>query len=147
MSRDRIDVAVDKVIGETPITEQEERSEQDYWRTVSSIAKEAVEEYPDPSNADEREEYITQSVDGNEYIIYYYANEIVLSATSNEPDEREVASMSDPEGGWRAQRTLAAYMAMEQDVREALSDLEAGMEDEEDEDEDEQPGATLIPPE
>ena len=95
----------------------------DYLRTVTAIAEEAIEEYPgapndsnDDSNDDERRDYVSQSVDGSEFVIYYGANETVLEASDNEPDGAEVRAISANDADWRTQRTLAAYLAMEADV-------------------------------
>ena len=95
------------------------RTTSDYYQAVRDIAAEAIEEYPgapNDSNEDERREYVSQSVDGSEYIIYYSANEIVIEATDNEPDGDEVRAMSADDADWRTLRTLAAYLAMEADV-------------------------------
>ena len=91
----------------------------DYLKAVRDIAAEAIEEYPgapNDSNEDERREYVSQSVGGSEYIIYYSANETVIEATDNEPDGAEVRAMSADDADWRTLRTLAAYLAMELDV-------------------------------
>ena len=98
----------------------------DYLKTVTAIAAEAIEEYPgapNDSNEDERREYVSQSVDGSEYIIYYSANEIVIEATDNEPDGAEVRALSADDADWRTQRTLAAYLAMELDVLQEIERL------------------------
>lgn len=94
---------------------------QEYWQTVKSIAEEALQEYPDDENA--QGDYVRESVDGSYWIIYYHANEVVLEASHNEPDGDEVRSMSDPSADWRQMRMLAAYLAMELDVLEALQEL------------------------
>mgnify|MGYP003136616137 FL=1 len=93
-------------------------SERDYIGTVRSIAAEAIDEYPFTNGLDseERQEYVSQSVDGNEYVIYYGANETALSASENEPDGEEVTAMSGKDADWRTMRTLATYLAMEADV-------------------------------
>lgn len=96
-------------------------SQQDYWDTVEVIAEEAMEQYPDDESG--RQEFVTESVDGNEYIIYSGANEVVIEATGNEPDGAEVSEMAGPDADWRKQRMIAAYMAMEADVMEKLQDL------------------------
>tara|TARA_R100000306_G_C4374351_1_gene141295 strand:+ start:603 stop:962 length:360 start_codon:yes stop_codon:yes gene_type:complete len=103
----------------------------DYIRTVQGIAQDAIDEYPnavednpDPDNeswdaaqiVEYRQDYVSESVDGSEYVIYYAANEIVLQATQNEPDGAEVRALSADDADWRAMRALAAYMAMEADV-------------------------------
>ena len=93
---------------------------QEYWQSVEAIAKDALDEHEDEDDA---REYITESVDGSHWIIYYHANEIVLDATSNEPDGAEVRAMSADDADWRQMRMLAAFMAMEIDVMGKLDDL------------------------
>lgn len=95
----------------------------DYWKAVQAIAAEAVEEYPDDDD-DKRQEYVTQSVDGSEYIIYYGANETVLEATGNEPDGSEVKAMSADGADWRTMRMTAAYLAMGADVNDEVRKLD-----------------------
>jgi hypothetical protein len=85
-----------------------------YIKTVKAIALDAIGEHPNDDDA--RREYVSESVDGNEYIIYYGANQTVLDATDNEPDGAEIRAMSANDAEWRTMRTLAAYMAMETDV-------------------------------
>ena len=108
------------------------RTTSDYYKTVTGIAQEALDEYPGvppagatsmDSNEDERREYVSQTVDGSEYIIYYSANEVVLEATDNEPDSSDVRAMSADDADWRTMRTLAAYLAMEADVMEAIGQI------------------------
>ena len=101
------------------------RTTSDYYQAVRDIAAEAIEEYPGDTYLieDERREYVSQSVDGNEYIIYYSANEIVIEATDNEPDGAEVRAMSADDADWRTLRTLAAYLAMEADVMAEVEKL------------------------
>ena len=94
-------------------------SEMDYIRTVQGIAEDAIAEYPDDD--DGRQQYVSESVDGNEYVIYYDANEIALRASQNEPDGEEVRSMSANDADWRTMRMLAAYLAMEADVFEEIN--------------------------
>lgn len=89
-------------------------NETDYIKTVKAIAQDAISEYP--TNEDARHEYVSESVDGSEYVIYYGANQTVLDASDNEPDGAEVRAMSDDNADWRTMRTLAAYLAMELDV-------------------------------
>jgi hypothetical protein len=89
-------------------------NEADYIKTVKAIAQDAIDEHPSDENA--RNEYVNESVDGSEYIIYYGANQTVLDATDNEPDGAEIRAMSADGADWRQMRTLAAYMAMEADV-------------------------------
>jgi len=99
--------------------------ERDYWDSVESIAEEAKSEYPDPRrDHDGRVEWISESVDGSQWIIYTYKNEIVINATDNESDGEEVAEMAGPGADWRKQRMVAAFMAMERDVWDKLRELD-----------------------
>jgi hypothetical protein len=106
-------------------------NETDYIKTVKAIALDAISEYPTPIEdnptpgsesweaaqiVEHRHEYVSESVDGSEYIIYSGANQTVLDATDNEPDGAEIRAMSADNADWRTMRTLAAYMAMEADV-------------------------------
>ena len=106
-------------------------NEADYIKTVKAIAQDAISEYPTPIEdnptpgsesweasqvVEHRHEYVSESVDGSEYVIYYGANQTVLDATDNEPDGAEIRAMSADGADWRQMRTLAAYMAMEADV-------------------------------
>ena len=96
-------------------------SEMNYIRTVQGIAEDAIAEYPDDD--DGRQQYVSESVDGSEYVVYYGANEFVLRASQNEPDAAEVRAMSAEDADWRTMRTLAAYLAMEADVFEEIARL------------------------
>jgi len=101
-------------------------SEFDYIKTVDGIAEDAIKEYPfdgDVGVDEEREQYVRESVDGNEYVAYYGANEIALRASQNEPDGSEVRAMSADDADWRTMRTLATYLAMEADVMEQIEKL------------------------
>ena len=94
-------------------------SELDYIKTVEGIAEDAIKEYPDDDDA--RRQYVTESVDGNEYVVYYGANEIALRASQNEPDGSEVRAMSADDADWRTMRALATCLAMEADVMEEIA--------------------------
>ena len=94
-------------------------SEMDYIRTVQGIAKDAIAEYPDDD--DGRQQYVSESVDGNTFVVYYSANEIALRVSQNEPDGEEVRSMSANDADWRTMRALAACLAMEADVFEEIN--------------------------
>ena len=100
-------------------------SEMDYLKTVRGIAEDAIEEYPftNEQHSEDRQQYVSESVDGNEYVIYYSANETALRASQNEPDGEEVRAMSANNADWRTMRTLATYMAMENDVMEEIDRL------------------------
>ena len=92
----------------------------EYWQTVEDIAKEALDEYEDEAEA---QQYITETVDGSYWVIYYHANDVVLETSENEPDGSEITAMAGPDADWRKMRMVAAYMAMELDVFEALDNL------------------------
>ena len=94
-----------------------------YRDVVMLIAEDAVREYPDP-NDEGRHEYVTQSVDGSEWIIYIYRARKVLEYSQNEPDPREVMEMSGKNADWHKQQQVAAFMAMESDVWEAIRELD-----------------------
>ena len=100
-------------------------SEMDYLQTVRNIAAEAIAEYPftNGQHSDERQEYVSETVDGNEYVVYYGANEIALRASQNEPDGAEVRAMSANDADWRTMRTLATYLAMEADVMAEIDEV------------------------
>jgi hypothetical protein len=113
-----------------------------YIKTVKAIAQDAIAEYPTPIEdnptpgsesweasqvVEHRREYVSESVDGSEYVIYYTANEIVLQASQNEPDGAEVRAMSADDADWRTMRTMAAYMAMEADVLAEINRLAKGI--------------------
>lgn len=103
-----------------------------YWETVETIAEEALAEYPDDESS--QSEYVSESVDGSSYTIYYSGNEEVLNTSPNEPDGDEVSAMCAPDADWRKMRTVAAFMAMEQDVLEKVEELREAAEDDEDDD-------------
>ena len=110
-------------------------SEMDYIKTVQGIADDAIKEYPftNEQHSDERQQYVSETVDSNEYVIYYNANEIALRASQNEPDGEEIRAMSAEwssgkrflmnNADWRTMRTLATYMAMENDVMEEIDKI------------------------
>jgi hypothetical protein len=106
-----------------------------YWQTVGDIADEAIDEYPAEAlsarlrghfyrdNDDDScasQEYVQESVDGSEYIIYYHRNDEVLANTKNEPDAADVRAMSDDDADWRKMRMTSAYLAMEADVMQEM---------------------------
>jgi len=97
-------------------------TERDYWNTIKSIATETREEYPNPDD-DERQEYIWETVDGSEWIIYYANNETVLSATNNHDAIDDVgieASSFWLQSDWKKARMTCAFYAMLQDVNDEM---------------------------
>lgn len=93
----------------------------EYRDTVESIARDVIEN--EGLNDNSWHDYIHESVDGSEYIIYYGKNEEVLEHTNNEPDNDEIASMCNPKGSWKDMRQTAAYLAMERDVWDKAREL------------------------
>ena len=94
-------------------------SEKNYWQAVQGIAKDAIAEYP--GRLPDLQQYVSESVDGNTFVVYYSANEIALRVSQNEPDGEEVRSMSANDADWRTMRALAACLAMEADVLEEIN--------------------------
>ena len=102
-------------------------TEQDYWNTIKSIATETQEEYPRHCNRqicrvsdDERSDYIWETVDGSEWIIYYANNETVLSATNNHDAIDDVGLEATTD--WKQSRMTCAFYAMVQDVNDEIGE-------------------------
>ena len=93
-------------------------TEQDYWKSVKDIATEAQEEHPNPDDDDNRYEYIWETVDGSEWIIYYANNETVLSATNNHDAIDDVGLEATTD--WKQSRMTCAFYAMVQDVNDEI---------------------------
>jgi hypothetical protein len=88
-----------------------------YWDTVNAIAEEA-HALPE----DERADFVAESVDGNHYVIYTYANAECLVASENEDAAFEEMG-SNAVGGcdsYSAVMTRLAYFAMLADVNDRL---------------------------
>ena len=97
--------------------------EKNYQQAVDDIAEEAFKQYTENVPYNQRDEYISESVDGSWWIIYFAGHEEVLQSTDHEPDGAEVREMAPADADWRKMRQIAAYIAMERDVREALDSL------------------------
>ena len=98
-------------------------TERSYWNSVKTIATETREEYPNPDD-DERHDYIWQTVDGSEWIIYYENNETVLDATNNYnaiDDFGIEASSFWLQSDWKKSRMTCAFYAMVQDVNDEIA--------------------------
>ena len=100
-------------------------TQRDYWNTIKSIAPDAREEYPRHCDRlichvsdDARSEYIWETVDGSEWIIYFANNETVLSATNNHDaiDDVGIEATTD----WKQTRMTCAFYAMLQDVNDEM---------------------------
>ena len=99
----------------------------DYWATVRTIAAEALAEHPYSTDeaeeyaADEaRREFVTESVDGNYWVIYTYAAQAVALISDNDGAWEEFGTdgiVKDGSLNW----SLLAYCAMEADVFEPLA--------------------------
>ena len=95
-------------------------TQRDYWNTIKSIATETREEYPDPAEGDALHEYVWESVDGCEWIIYFANNETVLDATNNHDaiDDVGIEATTD----WKQSRMTCAFYAMLQDVNDEMGE-------------------------
>lgn len=89
---------------------------QSYRETVNDIAKEALK----LTDEDERDEFIRESVDGSEWIIYYQNARAVAMVTDN-LDAMQDAGV-DIEDGAAIECSLA-FCAMRQDVQDAIARL------------------------
>lgn len=56
----------------------ETKGEKDYWKTVENIAREAFDEAKGDLDSDEFREFVDQSVEGSEFVIYTHHNINVL---------------------------------------------------------------------
>ena len=92
----------------------------EYWRDVDTIASEILAQHYGDHNA--ICEAVHEHVDGSAWIIYTGQQLAVLMLTLNDPDGGEVAAMSD--GSWQNMQTVAAFLAMEGDVWEAIRSKE-----------------------
>ena len=90
-------------------------TQRDYWNTVKSIATEAQEEYPSLCL---RSDYIWETVDGSEWIIYFANNETVLTATNNHDAIDDVGLEATTD--WKQTRMTCAFYAMVHDVNDEL---------------------------
>lgn len=95
---------------------------EDYRETVESIAQEILEDKGlDSDNWGDR---IHEEVDSNAYIIMYAGPPVVKEASDNFPsDMTEVTAMAGPDADFERLLAAAAFMAMEQDVREKCIEL------------------------
>ena len=110
--------------------EKQKDSQAEYWDTVSLIAKEAFEEHGDDQG--EADDYIHESVDGNHWIIYTYAQYKVLQYTDNDSAYEEYGDLPRD---WSKALTLVAFCAMKADVMAKYQELVEAFENrEEDED-------------
>ena len=96
----------------------------EYWETVESIAKDIV----DSSTFAELENHdchgrAWETVDGSEYVSYYYKNIVVLEYTDNEDAFNSTGMGLDTSKGWRSILTQVAFCAMLQDVQDKIERL------------------------
>ena len=100
-----------------------EGSAAEYWADIKSMAEEICTEYPDQdADHNDRCDRVHEDVDGSQWIIYNWRIPKVLEYSSNEPDAKEVQSMSGEDADWRKQQQIAAFMAMEADLYEAIKE-------------------------
>lgn len=83
----------------------------DYFAKIRSIALEALNQ-PE----DDRDDWLHETLDGHEYVIYTYKARVVLVCTDH-PDVYKDEMGEEPETPEQA-----AYMAMRADVDDLLSD-------------------------
>jgi hypothetical protein len=102
-----------------------------YWQDIKDYAEEIAKEHRDDEDA--RQEAVHEYVDGSKWIIYNANHEKVLSQTDNYPDSDEVAEMSNPKKGWEHMRMVAAFMAMESDLMQAVNEAVEELPEEEEE--------------
>ena len=94
-----------------------------YYADVNSIAAEAVEVHPD--DEDEREEFVWESVDGSEWVIYYYNARAVTLITDNLEAASEAGVLDHAVGDNGSIETTLAFYAMEADVNDAIARRES----------------------
>lgn len=90
--------------------------EREYLDAVRAIALEAAE----IAGEDERDTFIYESVDGNEWVIYTYRARLVAVLTEH-VDEWEENGSGDPAG---ATPEVVAFYAMRRDVEEEIARIE-----------------------
>ena len=83
-----------------------------YWDEIRSLAQEALKEHPDDD--EKREDWLHETIDGHEYVIYTAKAQAVLCISESHD------AMKDETGetGTDEQR---AYFAMMADVRDQIS--------------------------
>lgn len=96
-----------------------------YYSAVRDMAREAVQQYPFPTeegadddNATERDDWIAQSVNGCSWIVYTYCAKVALMVSDNEDAAQEILGGSCPTDEISIE-TLATC-AMLADVRDLL---------------------------
>lgn len=110
--------------------EKQKDSAQEYWDTVSVIAKEAFEEHGDDQG--EADDYIHESVDGSYWVIYTHANYKVMQYTDNDSLYEEYGDLPSD---WNKALPFVAFCAMKADVMSKYQELVEAFENrEEDED-------------
>jgi len=93
---------------------------EEYWATVRSIAKQALDEHPDDEEA--QHDDVWQSVDGNGYIIYTAENLKVLRFTENDEAYLDYGEIPDDKDAYELYAYLA-FAAMRADVMDELARL------------------------
>ncbi len=106
---------------EKEVIEAGERFERaEYWHTLRAIAEDALREYPD--DEDQQDEHVFQSVDGNHYVIYTYANLDVLRFTEHDDAYEDFGELPDDKGASGLFAYLA-FCAMRADAMDELARL------------------------
>jgi len=100
----------------------ETKDEQDYWKTVEHIAREAFDEVQGDLDDERYQEFIDQSVEGSEFIIatYHNINVMKFSDTDLEAPLEEFGGWDgigfDPKGGVSDLLAKLAFHYMAGDV-------------------------------
>ena len=102
------------------ITEGMREVRRRYYATVNEMADEAIEQHPDDKEL--REEFVWESVDGSEWVIYYYNARAVTLITDNleAASEAGVLDSAVVRANCNIETTLALY-AMLADVNDAIA--------------------------
>ena len=87
-----------------------------YNQAVRNIVEEALAEHP--ADDEKRDEYIDESVDGSEWVIYTYRAQIVIAISDNSDAYLDYGiELTDGQVPW----STIAFCAMEADCRELLA--------------------------
>lgn len=104
--------------------EEQEHGRPAYFATVESIAEDIVDRYPcADDDHDERCDAVHENVDGSEWVIYYAKAADVLQFSEQDPDMEEAATLNG-DRGFDMLQCVAAFMAMEADVYDAIGNLD-----------------------
>ena len=108
----------------------DDMTRKEYWDEIQTIGQDAIEEGWAQASADDDapdeeaiREYVQQTVDGHQWIIYYGYPEDVLRFTNNKDAYIDAFGRIEADNTNEALAKMA-YMAMEQDVNDFISNQE-----------------------